>query len=69
MNDKLYAIGGGSTNLNVRQYDENERYTPIGYIPEFPSWTPLLIMLIGVLAVTVIYKQKLHKQNRRRDNQ
>jgi len=69
MNDKLYAIGGGSTNLNVRQYDENERYTPIGYIPEFPSWTPLLIMLIGVLVVTVIYKQKLHKQNRRRDNQ
>jgi len=38
-------------------------------IPEFPSWTPLLIMLIGVLVVTVIYKQKLHKQNQRRDDQ
>jgi len=31
-------------------------------IPEFPSWTPLLIMLIAVLAVVVVYKRKL--QNR-----
>ena len=42
---------------------------PVPVIPEFPSWTPLLILLIEVLVVTVIYKQKLHKQNRRRDNQ
>jgi N-acetylneuraminic acid mutarotase len=68
VNDTLYAIGGGSTNLNVRQYDENERYTPIGYIPEFPSWTPLLIMLIAVVAVIVIYRHSLHKQNQRRKN-
>jgi hypothetical protein len=29
-------------------------------IPEFPSWTPLLIALVAVVAVAVIYKQKLH---------
>jgi N-acetylneuraminic acid mutarotase len=44
----------------------NERYTPIGYIPEFPSWTPLLIALIAVVAVTVIYRRKLSKANKRR---
>jgi N-acetylneuraminic acid mutarotase len=74
VNDILYAIGGGSTNLNVRQYNENERYTPIGYIPEFPSWTPLQITLVAVvavivtLAVVVIYRQKLNKKNQRRKN-
>jgi N-acetylneuraminic acid mutarotase len=64
MNDELYAIGGGSTNLNVRQYDENERYTPIGYIPEFPSWTPLLITLIAVVVVAVVYRRRLLKSQR-----
>ena len=42
---------------------------PVPVIPEFPSWTPFLILLSGVLVVTAIYKQKLDKQNRRRDNQ
>lgn len=68
-NDTLYAIGGGSTNLNVRQYDENERYTPIGYIPEFPSWTPLLIANVAVVVIAVIYRRKFFKINRGRDNQ
>jgi len=69
INDTLYAIGGGSTNLNVRYYDENEKYTPIGYIPEFPSWTPLMIMVIVVMAVAVIYRRSLHKQNQGRSDQ
>ena len=71
VNDTLYAIGGHTYNFpgNYAPSAANEQYTPIGYIPEFPSWTPLLILLIGVLVVTVIYKQKLHKQNRRKDNQ
>ena len=38
-------------------------------IPEFPSWTPLLIMLAVVLAVAVVYRQRLHKQNQRREHQ
>jgi len=32
-------------------------------IPEFPSWTPLLIALVAVLVVAVIYRRKL--QDRR----
>jgi len=60
VNDELYAIGGydGDTCLTV-----NEKYTPLGYIPEFPSWTPLLIMLIAVVAVAVFYRHNLHKQD------
>jgi hypothetical protein len=34
-------------------------------IPEFPSWTPLLITLISFLIVAVIYKQKLHRMHSR----
>ena len=36
----------------------------ISEIPEFPSWTPLLIMLVAVLAVTVIYRRKLQNRGR-----
>jgi YVTN family beta-propeller protein len=36
-------------------------------IPEFPSMTPLLIMLVAVVAVTVLYRRRLHKQNQRRE--
>ncbi len=39
------------------------------YIPEFPSWTPLLIMLVAVIAVIVIFRRSLHKPNHRRRNQ
>lgn len=36
-------------------------------IPEFPSWTPsLLIMLVAVVVVTVFYRHNLKKHNRRR---
>jgi hypothetical protein len=31
-------------------------------IPEFPSWTPLVLMVVAVLTVAVIYRRKL--QNR-----
>ena len=39
--------------------EENPDF-PNNDIPEFPSWTPLLIMLVAVLAVTVVYRRKLH---------
>ena len=35
-------------------------------IPEFPSWTPLLIMLVTIMAVAVVYKRKLQNQGRRK---
>jgi N-acetylneuraminic acid mutarotase len=71
VNDTLYAIGGEI--LDNLDYPEttyaNDKYTPIGYIPEFPSWTPLLITLIAVMAVAVVYRRSLKKQNQRRRSQ
>jgi len=37
-------------------------------IPEFPFWAPLLIMLVAVMAVSVIYRRKLFKSNKRGGN-
>jgi parallel beta-helix repeat protein len=36
-------------------------------IPEFPSWTPLLIMVVAVVAVAVIYRRRLPKNRGRAD--
>lgn len=38
-------------------------------IAEFPSWTPLLTMLVIVIAVAVIYRRRLRKQVQRRNEQ
>jgi parallel beta-helix repeat protein len=38
-------------------------------IPEFPTWTPLLSMLVAIVTVAAIYRQKLSKSNKRRSNQ
>jgi len=62
LNDILYAIGGYQIDSDAC-VSNNERYTPVGYIPEFPSWTPLLIMLVAVIAVVVIYRCNLNKHN------
>jgi len=34
------------------------------YIPEFPSWTPLLIMLVAVVVVSIVYRRKLQNRGR-----
>jgi N-acetylneuraminic acid mutarotase len=65
VDDELYAIGG-KTEEDTHSV-VNEKYTPHGYIPEFPSWTPLLIMLVAVVAVIVIYRRNLGKLVQRRD--
>ena len=39
----------------------------IGSIPEFPSWTPLLIMLVAVVVVAAFYRQKLPNNQGRAD--
>jgi hypothetical protein len=36
---------------------------PIAVIPEFPSWTSLLIMLVAVVVIALIYRQKLSKSD------
>jgi N-acetylneuraminic acid mutarotase len=58
-NDRLYAVGGFNTNGEVLAV--NELYTPIGYIPEFPSWVILLLFLASSLTA-VIYRKKLHRK-------
>jgi parallel beta-helix repeat protein len=38
-------------------------------IPEFTSWTSMMITLIAVVAMTVIYRRKMFKSNKKGDNQ
>lgn len=60
LNDTIYAIGGYQIDSDV-YVSKNERYTPADYIPEFPSWTPLLITLVAVAAMTFVYRHKVNK--------
>ncbi len=62
INDIFYVIGGHT-------YDQpgffapsaaNEQYIPIGYIPEFPSWIILPLLLAATL-VALLCKQRLPK--------
>jgi len=57
VNDELYAIGGydGDTRLAV-----NEKYTPLGYIPEFPSWTILPLFLTATVLI-IFCRRRLQK--------
>jgi parallel beta-helix repeat protein len=53
-------------------YENNQDNYPlmnpvdITTIPEFPSWTPLLVMLVAVMAVSVIYRSRFHSQQKKR---
>jgi hypothetical protein len=62
VNDQLYAIGGCPGYLQGSTAAV-EQYTPVSYIPEFPSWTLVLIILIAVMAIAFIYKRKLKTTN------
>ncbi len=59
VNDMLYAIGGGRSILQADSTDVWQ-YTPIGYIPEFPSWI-ILPLLLTVTLVIIVSKQGLPK--------
>jgi len=64
VNDTLYAIGGHTYFYIPGNYTTlavNEQYTPIGYIPEFPSWTILPLLLVATLMV-IICKKRLPKK-------
>jgi N-acetylneuraminic acid mutarotase len=65
IDDIIYAIGGhtykGILGI-ITPSAANEQYTPIGYIPEFPAWTILPLLLAASLAA-VIGKQKLNKHH------
>jgi len=55
VNDEIYVIGG----IREENYYliANEKYTPSGYIPEFPSWIILPLFLIATLSVIVVRKK------------
>jgi len=61
----LYAIGGSPLGLDI--YDppihnaENEEYTPSGYIPEFPSWTILPLVLVITFSALALKKRLTSK--------
>ena len=59
VNDVLYAIGGFNTDGD-NILPVNEQYTPAGYIPEFPSWTILPLLLVATLMV-ILCKKRLPK--------
>jgi len=62
------GIGNTPYTLYENNTDNYPLMEPV-IIPEFPSWTPMLIMLVTVMAVAVIYRRKLSKANKRGGNQ
>ena len=67
--DGGFALSGAKGSFDTGDYDfwliKTDEY---GVVPEFPSWTPLLIMLIAVVAVALIYRSNLNKPNEGRRN-
>lgn len=64
IDDVLYAIGGREGWVGFPISAVNERYTSADYIPEFPSWAPILITIIALLVVAVVYRRKLQNRGR-----
>ena len=60
VNGKIYAIGGREGWAGSPISAANERYTPIGYIPECPSWIILPLFLTVTLFAVVIKKKVTH---------
>jgi len=56
--DELFVIGGRKL---YTVFDVNEKYTPIGYIPEFPSWTILPLLAVSTLVMLGI-RNKISKK-------
>jgi len=66
INDTLYTVGGvllppiDTLIGGIAPSAVNEQYTPLGYIPEFPSWIILPLLITATLLI-IICKQKLPK--------
>lgn len=56
VDDLLYAMGG-TPGLMLHPVKANEQYTPVGYIPEFPSWIILPLFLIATLSAINVKKR------------
>jgi N-acetylneuraminic acid mutarotase len=58
--DIIYAIAGRGCGI-CPVLKVNEQYTPIGYIPEFPSWIILPLLLIATIVV-ITYRNRLRRR-------
>jgi len=58
MNDTLFVMGGTAGQI-LPPTNLNEKYVPIGYIPEFPSWIILPLFLSATFSAIMIKKKLL----------
>ena len=58
VDDSLYAIGGREGWVGSPVSAANERYTPADFIPEFPSWTILPLLIVATLVGIIIRIKK-----------
>ena len=58
LNDSLYAIGGHEGWIGTPISAANERYTPADFIPEFPSWI-ILPLIISVSLIVLVLRKRL----------
>ncbi|UCC58365.1 MAG: hypothetical protein JSW14_00060 [Candidatus Bathyarchaeum sp.] len=80
-NSILSNLADGTYKLTVKRYSANPikvvssatvhftidtNLVDTAIIPEFPSWAPMLFMLLAVVAVAVIYRRYLPKYNQGR---
>jgi N-acetylneuraminic acid mutarotase len=60
VDDEIYAIGGVS---EENYLVVNEKYTPLDFVPEFPSWTLILLVLSVLTVAVVVYRRRLLQTN------
>lgn len=72
LNDSFFVIGGYTLEggYTIDQWTPstvssavNEQYMPVEHIPEFPSWTPLLLVLSILAGAVVVYRRRLPQTN------
>ncbi len=57
-------FGNKELNIKVWGHDSSDNTVSNNTIPEFPSWTTLLITLVAVVVVALVYKLKLQNGGR-----